>query len=300
MNTRKQLIAIIGATATGKSHLAISLARSYNGEVVSADSRQVYKEIPIGTGALSRKEMESIPHYMIGVVSITQLQQFSVATYQALARKHIDHIHAARHLPFLVGGTGLYIQAIVDNIQLPHIPPNNELRKKLELLSSEQLFEQLRAQDPSRAQTIDPFNKRRLVRALEIYQAQQKPTAPIKKDPQYATLQIGVALSDDLHEKIQKRFYEWLDSGLIDEVQNLHTQHAIHWESIAEIGLHYKWVAEYLQNNISHEQMKQKSIQSIQQYARRQMIWFKRDKRIQWVENEQQARATIENFLKKQ
>ena len=253
MSTLKPLVAIVGATATGKSNLAISLASAYNGEVVSADSRQVYKEIPIGTGALLPQETQGVPHYMIGVVSITQLQQFSVADYQELARKHIDQIHANNHLPFLVGGTGLYIQAIVDNIQLPHTPPNNELRKKLESLSAEYLFEQLQKQDPARAQTIDPHNKRRLVRALEIYQAQQKPVAPIKKDPLYATLQLGVVPPNDLREKIQMRFYAWLDSGLIDEVQNLHTRHAISWEVIAEIGLHYKWIAEYLQNNISRE-----------------------------------------------
>lgn len=297
MSTPKKLIAVIGATATGKSNLAISLAQTYNGEIVSADSRQVYKEIPVGTGALTHQEMQGVPHYLIGVVPITQFQQFSVARYQTLAHKHINQTHAKNRFPFLVGGTGLYIQAVVDNITLPHIPPNNELRKKLEPLSTEQLLQHLKQKDPARAQTIDPHNKRRLIRALEIYQTQQKPTPPLKQNPLYETLQIGVTPSDDLHEKIKTRFYQWLNNGLIDEVQNLHTQHALSWETIADIGLHYKWIAEYLQNNISYEQMEQKSIQSIQQYARRQMIWFKRDNRIQWVQNNQQAGVAVEKFL---
>lgn len=298
MSTPKKLIAIIGATATGKSNLAISLAQTHNGEIVSADSRQVYNEIPVGTGALTRQEMQGIPHYLIGVVPITQFQEFSVARYQTLAHKNINQIHAKNHIPFLIGGTGLYIQAVVDNITLPHIPPNSELRKKFALLSTEQLFQQLKQKDPARAQTIDPHNKRRLIRALEIYQTQQKPATPIKQNPLYKTLQIGITPPSDLREKIKTRFYQWLNNGLIDEVQNLHAQHNIHWETIADIGLHYKHIAEYLQNNTSYEQMEQKSIQSIQQYARRQTIWFKRDKRIQWIQNEQQANGVVEKFLK--
>ena len=298
MSTNKQLIALVGATATGKSRLAVALAQTYNGEIVSADSRQIYKEIPVGTGALSQQEMQGVPHYMIGVESITQLQTFSVARYQTQARKHITHIHAKNHLPFLVGGTGLYIQAVVDNVEFPRIPPNNALRAKLETRSTQNLFLELQKKDPVRAQTIDPYNTRRIIRALEIYEAQQKPTTPVQKNPLYQTLQLGLTPPDYLRENIQKRFYEWLDNGLIDEVQNLNTQHGLSWNAIQELGLHYKWIGEYLQNNISHEQMEQKSITAIHQYARRQMIWFKRDKRIQWIENEQQARALVEKFLK--
>ena len=297
MSTKPPVVAIIGPTATGKSHLAIQLAKTYNGEIVSADSRQIYKEISIGTAKISKQEMDGVPHYMINVASLAEY--FSVTQYQKLAKQHIHDIHARSRPPFVVGGTGLYIQSIVDNVLYPEVPPNEPLRKKLESYSTEQLRQELKEKDPFRAQTIDQNNNRRLIRALEIYEHQQKPLQELKKRPLYNTLQIGIYPPDNLHEKIQTRFYEWIQQGMIEEVQALRERYQFSWERIQAIGLQYRCIADYLQGNISRSQMEQNSIQSIAQYAKRQMSWFKKDNRIQWINTREQADAIVAQFIKK-
>ena len=280
MSTKPAVVAVVGPTATGKSQLAIQLAKTHSGEIVSADSRQIYKEISIGTAKISKQEMEGVPHYMIDVASLEQY--FSVTQYQHCAKQHIHNIHARSHLPFLVGGTGLYIQSIVDNVVYPKVPPNEPLRKKLESHSTKQLVQALKAKDPLRAQTIDQNNNRRL-----------------KKRPIYNTLQIGIYPPDNLHENIQTRFYKWIQQGMVEEVQALRERYQFSWERIQAVGLQYKCIADYLQGNISRTQMEQNSIQSITQYAKRQMSWFKKDNRIHWIHTHEQAHALVAHFIKK-
>jgi len=160
------LVVILGPTASGKSELAIKLAKKFGGEIVSADSRQIYQEMDIGTGKLTKKQMASIAHHLINLVKPDQ--EFTLAQYKKLAIKTIKNIQKRNKLPFLVGGTGLYIQTVVDNLIIPQVKPNKKLRNKLEKLTNQELLIQLKKIDPLTAKIIDPYNKRRLIRALEV------------------------------------------------------------------------------------------------------------------------------------
>ncbi|MBU4078319.1 tRNA (adenosine(37)-N6)-dimethylallyltransferase MiaA, partial [Patescibacteria group bacterium] len=163
---KPKIIVVVGPTASGKSDLAVEIAKKYNGEVVSADSRQVYKGMDIGTGKITQKEMQGIKHYLLDVAS--PKTRFTVAQYQKKANQAIGEIIKKEKLPILCGGTGFYIQSIVDNIAIPKVKPDLKLRKNLEKQSAEELFEQLKKLDSERAKNIDKYNKRRLIRAIEI------------------------------------------------------------------------------------------------------------------------------------
>jgi len=186
----KKLIVILGPTASGKSEMAIKLAKRFNGEIISADSRQVYKEMDIGTGKLTKKEMKGIPHYLLDVAS--PKRRFTVVQYRKLALKAIEKIFKKGKIPILCGGTGFYIQAVIDGLVIPEVPPDWKLRKKLEKKSVKELFNQLEKIDPQRAKTIEPKNKRRLIRALEIVK-KIGPVPILKKQPlPYPVLMIGI------------------------------------------------------------------------------------------------------------
>src|SRR3990167_3851819 len=165
----RKIIVILGPTASGKSALAVKLAKKFNGEVISADSRQVYKGLNIGTGKITRKEMGGVPHYCLDVVSPKKI--FTVADFKKCAEKAIEKIFAKNKTPIIVGGTGLYIQAVVDNITLPEVKPNWKLRKELEKKTTEEMFKMLKKLDPERAKTIDAKNPRRLIRAIKTAEA---------------------------------------------------------------------------------------------------------------------------------
>jgi tRNA dimethylallyltransferase len=173
------LIVILGPTASGKSNLAIKLAKKFNGEIISADSRQIYQEMDIGTAKITKEEMSGIPHYLIDIVKPDQ--EFTLAQYKKLAVKIIKDVQKRGKLPFLVGGTGLYIQAVVDNLEIPQVKPNKKLRNKLEKLTNQELLNQLKKLDPLSAVSIDPNNKRRLIRALEVCLIAKKPFSQQRK-----------------------------------------------------------------------------------------------------------------------
>ena len=166
MESKRKIIVILGPTASGKSALAVKIAKKINGEIISADSRQVYKGLDIGTGKITRKEMGGVPHYCLDVVSPKKI--FTVADFKKCAEKAIEKIFAKNKIPIIVGGTGLYIQAVVDNIVLPEVKPNWRLRKELEKKTTEEMFKMLKKLDPERAKNIDAKNPRRLIRAIEI------------------------------------------------------------------------------------------------------------------------------------
>lgn len=199
----KKLIVILGPTASGKSELAIKLAKKlapyqtegsgagFNGEIVSADSRQIYKEMDIGTGKITKKEMKSIPHYLLDVAS--PKRRFTVVQYRKLALKAINKIFEKGKVPILCGGTGFYIQAVVDGVVIPEVPPDWELRKKLEKKSVDELYKILKKLDPQRAKTIEKKNPRRLIRAIEIVLKTKKPVPPLKFNPlPYPVLMLGI------------------------------------------------------------------------------------------------------------
>lgn len=292
----KNLIAIVGPTASGKSELAVLLAQHYSGEIISADSRQVYKGITTGAAQITQEEMCGIPHYMLDVAD--PKKSYSVVAYKQKADIIIQEIQKNNRVPFLVGGTGMYIDAVVYGKEYPKVAPNPELRQRLEHLSTQQLAAQLTSKDPARSKTIDKNNKRRLIRALEIYEATHKPIQPLNQKPHYRSLLLGIHIPQStLHRNIEQRFHTMLANGHIEEVQRLHDHYGVSWERIDEIGLNYKWVGHYLQDNITRQEMVEKSITSIKQYAKRQMTWFQKNKDIVWIENHQEAEKTVQDFL---
>jgi tRNA dimethylallyltransferase len=295
MSNQKKIVVILGPTATGKSDLGVKLAKKFQGEIVSADSRQVYKGMDIGTGKITKKEMQGIPHYLLDVAS--PRRKFSVAQYQKLAQKAIDKILKKGKLPFLVGGSPFYIYSIVEGWIFPKLKPDWQLRKKLEKKSTEELFAMLKKIDPKRAKTIESKNKRRLIRAIEICKQLGK-VPKLKKNPQYDCLLIGIKkLKDDLKRHIKKRLLKRLKQGMIAEVKRLKTQ-GLSWKHLEEFGLEYRWIAKYLQNKISKEEMIKSLQKDIENFAKRQMTWFKKDKRINWVKSQKEAERLIEKYLK--
>jgi len=277
--------------------LAIKLAKKFNGEIVSADSRQVYKSLDIGTGKVTKKEMKGIPHHLLDVAS--PKRRFTVAQYRKLALKAINKIQKKNKIPILCGGTGFYIQAVVNGIIIPEVKPDWRLRSNLNKFPVEELYKILKKLDPRRAKTIEKKNKRRLVRAIEIIMKTKKPVPPFKKQPlPYPVLIIGIKKSlEELKKIIEKRFLKWLRQGLIKEVKNL-KKSGLSWKKIEDFGIHYRVIAQYLQNKINYKEMIENSLKELRNYAKRQMTWFKRDKRIIWVKNYKEAEKLIKKFLK--
>ena len=276
MIAKPKILVVLGPTATGKSDLAVELALKYKGEVISADSRQVYKGMDLGTGKITKREMKGVPHYLLDVASPKSV--FTVIKFQAQAQKIIADILRRGKLPIICGGTGFYIDAVVNNIVLPNVPPNPALRKKLERKTAEALFAMLKKLDPARAKTIDSHNKVRLVRAIEI--AQSLGAVPKVKTSQiYDPLLIGLDIPDlALKERIRARLLRRLDSGMLAEVARLHRQ-GVSYRRLEKFGLEYRNCALLLQKKITREQLIQNLEREIWQYVKRQRTWFRDPKR---------------------
>ena len=289
--TKPKLIVVLGSTATGKTGLAIKLAKQFNGEIVSADSRQIYKEMAIGTAKPTKKETKAIPHYLIDF--LLPNKDFNVALYKNKALKAIDKIQEKGKIPFLVGGTGLYISSIVNNIDFPKVKPNKKLRNQLEKKTAEQLFEIYKKLDPKGAKVIDKNNKRRLVRAIEVSKITKKPywSQRQKKESLFEVLQIGIKLSkNELEKRISKRTDKMFKSGLEKEVKKL-TKKYKKSPLLSTIG-YAEWF-EYKDKNKVKKAIKLHTIQ----FTKRQMTWFKKDKTINWIKNYSQAENLIKRFL---
>lgn len=285
---RPKILIILGPTATGKSDLAVKLAKKMEGEVISADSRQVYKGLDIGTGKITKKEMAGVPHHLLDVAD--PKKQFSVVKYVEQAEKAIDQITSKNKLPIVCGGTGFYIEALVDGIVLPDVPPDKDLRKRLAKKSSGELFNMLKKLDGNRVKNIDPKNSRRIIRAIEIATALGKVPSIKKSPPKYDVLSIGLTLPDaELKKKIKIRLEKRLKEGMIGEAEKLH-KNGLSWKRMNELGLEYRYLALYLQKKISLEEMRKKLETEIWRYAKRQMTWFKRDKRIRWLKSKEETR----------
>ncbi len=308
-----KIIVILGPTASGKSDLAVKIAKKFNGEVISADSRQVYKGMDIGTGKITRKEMQGIPHYLLDVAS--PKRKFTVAQYRRLALAAVKKILKKNKLPVICGGTAFYIYALLDGIVIPEIAPDWALRKKLERKTPAELFNRLKEMDPQRAKTIESKNKRRLIRAIEIILKTKRPVPSLKKSPlPYPALIIGIK-KDNLDAAIEKRFFKWLEKGFLLEVKKLKNPPAgggLSWKRIEDFGIHYRTAAQYLQGKINEEEFIESSLRELKNYVKRQMTWFtrqsfvpqnlgglKKDKRIHWVKNYQEAEKLVKEFLEK-
>ena len=290
MKNLPNLIVILGPTATGKSDFAVRLAKKINAlnhskrivgraEIVSADSRQVYKGLDIGSGKITKKEMGGVPHHLLDVANPKKV--FAVSEYQKLANKAIAEIISRGNTPILVGGTGLYIDAVVYGTVFPEVAPNKMLRKKLESKTTTALFKILQKLDPARAKNIDAQNPVRLIRAIEIAKALGKVPVFVQKE-QYDTEFIGLTLSDDvLKKKIHNRLLARMKIGMVREVTNLHKK-GLSWKRLESFGLEYRFLALYLQKKINKKEMLDQIEKESWQYTKRQMTWFKKNKKIKW------------------
>lgn len=278
---KEKILVILGQTATGKSDLAVWLAEKFNGEVVSADSRQIYKGMDIGTGKITPKEMKNISHHLLDIKD--PKESYSAEEFQKDTFKVIQEILEKQKTPIICGGTGFYIQAVVDNLIFQNVPPNKKLREELELKTTSELQEILLQIPKEEGVKIDTENKRRLIRAIELGKHFGKLSCLQTKESEYEFLLIGLTLpKNNLEEKIKNRLQKRLDQGMIEEVENLHKE-GLSWQKLESFGLEYKYISLYLQKEIKTKEELIKILEiKIRQYAKRQMTWFSRDKRIKW------------------
>ncbi len=288
MRVMQKIIAIVGPTASGKSGLGIYLAQKLNGEVISADSRQVYTGLDIGTGKVTKKEMQGVAHHLLDVAS--PKRQFSVDDFVKKAERAIATIP----LPIVVGGTGLYIDTLLGRMSYPNVPPNPQLRAKLEKLSTDELFARLKKLDPRRAKTIERHHKRRLIRAIEIATAIGKSPAPVSVQ-KYNVLWLGLNPTD-LPKRISTRLKERLTHGMVAEAKRLHNA-GLTYKRMDELGLEYRYLAKLLQKKTTSDQFEIELERAINQYAKRQHKWFKRNKDIVWVGSKTEALRLAKAFL---
>ncbi len=280
------MIAIVGPTASGKSELAVRIAKKYSGEIISADSRQVYKGLNIGTakvpGVWQRGVFvyKKIPHHCIDFVP--PQKTYSVAEYQICAAAAIRDIAHRGKIPILVGGTGLWIDAVVYGWQLPHVAPDKKLRAHLEKKTAPELLKMLQKIDPARARTVEQKNPRRIIRAIEIAQALGS-IPPLKKQSRYDALWIGLRPPQDkLARRISERAGNMLHQGLPRETKALLKQR-ISKKRIRELGFEYRAALEYVSGTITKKEYAEKIAHDTKKYARRQMTWWKRNQEIIWI-----------------
>ena len=290
------MIVILGPTASGKSGLGIILARRFGGEIISADSRQVYRRMDIGTGKVTRKEQRVARHHLLDVANPKKI--FTVSDFKKLGEKSIQDILKKQKTPFIVGGTGFYIDALVKDSSLPEVPPNKKLRSSLEKISAENLYKELKKVDPKRAKTIDKYNKRRLIRALEIIRATGKPVPAIKESSKYTVLYVGINPPKEiLEKKITLRLKSRIKQGMIKEVKDL-LNSGVTKKRLHDFGLEYRWVGNYLNNKITRQEMEVGLLRDIIKYSKRQMTWFKKNKEIHWIKNEREAEKLVRKFIR--
>jgi len=268
------LVVILGPTASGKSALGVALAKKFNGEVVSADSRQIYRGLDVGTGKITPKEMRGIPHHLLNIAD--PRKQCTVAEYAKEARRAIAGIYKRGRIPFIVGGTGFYIDAVARGAIYPKVPPNRALRKILGKLAPATLLHRLQKLDPERSKTIDQKNPRRLIRALEIIKATKKSIAPIIIGAPYNTIFIAIRRDpQELRRRIQRAVVRHIDRGLLKETKHL-IRSGISRKRLADLGIGYRSAVERVDGKISQAQLIEKYVAGDWRYAKRQMTWLRR------------------------
>lgn len=304
-STAPPLVVILGPTAIGKTALSITLAQALNGEIVSADSRQIYCSMDIGTAKPPPAERAAVPHHLLDLVAPDEI--LTLAQYQHAAYETIDAIHAGDCLPFLVGGTGQYITAVIEGWGIPEVVPNHALRAELEQYAAEHgalaLHDRLRASDPAAADRIDYRNVRRVVRALEVYLETGTPISvqQNKQPPPYRMIQIGLTMPrEQLYERADKRIDQMIAGGLLDEVRGLLAV-GYTWDTPAMSGLGYAQWKPYLDGEISLEAAIAAIRHDTRAYIRRQYTWFKgHDAGIHWIDVNQVTPEMVLTWLKKQ
>jgi tRNA dimethylallyltransferase len=294
------LIVVLGPTASGKSALGIALAQRFNGEIISADSRQVYRGLDIGTAKVTPEEQALVPHHLLDVADVREI--YTVAQFQQQAIVTINDILARGRQPLLVGGSPHYIQAVVDNLDIPSIPPQPALRAELEARALPDLLAQLEQLDPAGAASIDRNNPRRVIRALEVCLVSGKPFSTQRglAAPLYTSLMLGIHWPRTLlYQRIDARVDERMQQGMVQEVRNLLDQGISH-ERLEALGLEYRFISRWLRGEFASEaEMVQRLKYAIHDFTRRQLTWFRKDQRIIWLEGNDisKAEAEVEQFL---
>jgi tRNA dimethylallyltransferase len=287
--TPSPLVTIVGPTSVGKTRLALRLAKELGAEIVSADSRQLYRGMDIGTDKPTAKERQRVPHHLVDIVDPDE--EFTLAQYQDMAYAAIDDVLARSRVPFLVGGTGLYIKAVVEGWSIPRARPNEALRAELyreaEVKGEEALHARLRQVDPVAAEKIDPRNVRRVVRALEVYLETGRLISELqgRNPPPYRILQIGLTMERSaLYQRIDQRIDRMIERGLVEEVRGL-VEQGYGYELPAMSGLGYRQVGGYLRGEISLEEAIHLIKRDTRRFVRQQYNWFRlNDERIHWFQ----------------
>ncbi len=286
---QRPVIALVGPTAVGKTELSIQLAERFNGEIVSVDSRLVYRGLDIGTAKPTPEEMARVPHHLIDIT--TPDRPLSLAEFMRFAYRAIDEIHSRGKVPFLVGGTGQYVWAILEGWQVPSVPPDPSLRARLEeearSQGAEALYRRLAALDPEATAFIDPRNVRRVIRALEVIEHTGRPFSAQRRKhpPPYDILIIGLTRPrEELYRRIDQRIDKMLAAGLVDEVRSLLAA-GYDPQLPALTGIGYRQIVGYLQGQYDLAEAVRRLRHDTRRYARHQYAWFRRnDPRIRWVD----------------
>jgi len=294
--SKPKILVIVGPTASGKTGLAIELAKQFDGEVISADSRQVYRGLDIGSAKVTRGEMDGIPHHLLDVADPTEV--YTAADFKRDAEVALTDILSRGKLPIICGGTFFYIDALLRKVNLPAVPPDPILRADLEEKSAAELLVILAKLDPDRAASAEKENPRRLIRAIEIAKSLGHVPNTQPHDCPYDVLAFGLQVDMDTHgELLRKRIVERLEVGMIEEVQNLLEKGVTH-ERLEKLGLEYRYISRYLQGKIEYNTMIEELTIKSRQFAKRQLTWLKRDKSIHWFpKKDSRIAAHVREFL---
>lgn len=293
---KPKILIIVGPTASGKTALSVELAKSFNGEVISADSRQVYKGLDIGSAKVTKIEMEGVPHHLIDVCD--PKETYNASDFKRDAEDAINDMVSRGILPIICGGTFFYIDALLNRISLPEVEPNETLRAELEEKTPIELLSLLEKLDPTRASTIEKDNKRRLIRAIEIATALGSVPPTMNTESPYEVLTIGLTVDMNTHgETLKKRILNRLDNGMVEEVEGL-LENGVSHDKLESFGLEYRYISRYLRGLIKYEEMIEELTTKSRQFAKRQMTWLKRDSTIQWFKgDDRHIMHVVKDFL---
>lgn len=293
---KTKLVTIVGTTASGKSSLGIELAEHYSSEIISADSRQVYKHLDLGTGKVTAEEMARVRHHLIDILELGE--PFSMADFQARAYEAIDHVTSRGMIPFMVGGTGLYTRSVVEGYSLVDAPPNEALRSELSSKSSEELVKILAGYGVTDIST--EVSDRRMIRMIEKLSAGVP--CESENNPRYDVLQLALTFErDELYRRISDRLDARIKEGMIEEVQNTLKLGATP-EFLERLGLEYRYTYRYISGQYaSYQDYRDELYKEICHFAKRQMTWFKKEKNIVWLDTTgdvfSEAKELIDKFI---
>ncbi len=294
--SKQKIIVVVGPTASGKSALGVEIAELYDGEIISADSRQVYAGLDIGSGKITKDEMKGIPHHMLDMAD--PMDTYSVSDFVREATFALKDILCRNKIPIIVGGTFFYSDALIYGWDLPEVPPNQILREELESSTLEELVEMLEEKDPFYSERVDTENKRRVIRALEIIEAGGS-LEPLKKESPHDVLWIGIETDESLRARIRERLDTRLKEGMIEEVERLLVE-GVTYSRLQDLGLEYAQVSSYLLGKIDKEEMKEAILTKSWQYSRRQLTWLRKNKNIKWfpLSKKKEIIRCVDEFLK--